>query len=45
MNWFEKIKRYYDAGHYTIDEVKIFVRAGKITAAQFEEITGQVYTA
>ena len=45
MNWFEKIKRYYENGHYTVEEVKIFVKAKKITEVQFEEITGEVYVA
>ena len=45
MDWFEKIKRYFDGGYYTIEEVKIFVKAGKITESQFTEITGEVYTA
>lgn len=43
MNWFEKIKRYYEGGYYTIDQVRVFVRAGKITEEQFTEITGQEY--
>lgn len=41
MDWFEKIKRYYDMGKYTKEQVKIFVAAGKITEEQYTEITGE----
>jgi uncharacterized XkdX family phage protein len=41
---FSIIKRYYTLGIYTNENVKVFVRAGKITEAQYQEITGQVYT-
>lgn len=37
------IKRYYDRGIYTKEDVKVFVRAGKITPAQYEQITGEAY--
>lgn len=43
MNWFEKIKRYYDKGLYTIDQVKVFVQVGKITEEEFRMITGEDY--
>lgn len=43
MNWYSKIKRYYDKGYYSVDDVKIFVEAGKITEEQFKEITGEDY--
>ena len=43
MNWFEKIKRYYDKGIYTNDEVKVFVKWNKITEEQYKEITGADY--
>ena len=43
MNWFEKIKRYYDKGLYTIDQVKVFVQGGKITEEEFKMITGEDY--
>ena len=33
------VKRYYDKGIYDKDDVKVFVRAGKITEAEYEEIT------
>ena len=43
MDWFEKIKRYYDNGRYTKDEVKKFVEFNKITEEQYKEITGEDY--
>lgn len=43
MNWFEKIKRYYDKGIYINDEVKVFVKGNKITEEQYKEITGEEY--
>lgn len=45
MNWFEKIKRYYDVGHYSKDQVKVFVVSGKITEKQYKEIVGEDYIA
>ncbi len=43
MNWFEKIKLYYEMGLWDINRVKGAVKMGKITAEQFKEITGQDY--
>lgn len=43
MNWYDKIKRYYDGGYYTVDQVRSFVKVGKITEEEFTEITGQEY--
>lgn len=43
MNWFDKIKRYYNNGLYTNEQVKVFVVAGKITNEQYKEITGEEY--
>lgn len=40
---FKIIKRYYDKGIYTNENVATFVRAGKITVEQYEEITGDLY--
>jgi uncharacterized XkdX family phage protein len=45
MDWFKVVKEYYDAGFYTVDQVKVFVQKDKITAVQFQEITGQEYLA
>lgn len=39
------VKRYFDKGIYTTENVAVFVRAGKITAEQYKEITGQEYPA
>lgn len=40
---FEIVKDYYNKGIYTDANVATFVRAGKITAEQYEQITGQSY--
>lgn len=40
---FKIIKRYYDKGVYTKENVATFVKAGKITAEQYQEITGEQY--
>ncbi|MFW5436550.1 XkdX family protein [Paenibacillus apiarius] len=50
MDWFATIKRYYDMGIYKIEPEELlyvgkFCEFGKITAEQFEEITGQQYKA
>ncbi len=37
------VKRYYDKGTYTEDDVRKFVVAGKLTEEEFEEITGKPY--
>lgn len=39
-----KIKSYFDAGFWTLDMVKNAVKKGKITKAEFEEITGVKYS-
>lgn len=39
------IERYYNKGIYDKDDVKVFVRAGKITEVEYEEITKESYTA
>ncbi len=39
-NWFEKIKKYYDAGLWTKKMVGNAVVKKKITAEQYKEITG-----
>ena len=43
MDWFEKIKIYYEMGLWDIERVKNAVIKGKITAEQFKEITEQAY--
>lgn len=42
---FKIVKRYYDKGIYTKDNVAVFVKAGKITPEQYKEITGDAYAA
>lgn len=37
------VKRYYDRGIYSDADVAKFVRAGKLTPAEYESITGEVY--
>mgnify|MGYP001282453704 CR=1 FL=1 len=43
MDWFERIKMYYEMGFWDINRVKDAVKMGKITAEQFKEITEQAY--
>lgn len=45
MDWFKRVKNYYDMGLWDIERVRNAVAMGKITEAQFEEITGQPYVA
>lgn len=40
---FKIVKRYYEKGIYTKENVAVFVKAGKITAEQYEQITGDTY--
>lgn len=35
------VKRYYDKGIYSADDVKKFVQAGKITEDEYKEIVGE----
>lgn len=41
MDWYALVKRYYDAGRYTAEQVQVFVTAGKITEEQAVEIIGE----
>lgn len=41
--YYKTVKRYYDKGYYTNEDVALFVRAGKITAEEYEMITGEPY--
>lgn len=38
------VKRYYDTGRYSKDDVKKFVKAGRLTEEEYETITGEPYT-
>lgn len=40
---FNIVKRYYDRKIYSKEDVATFVVAGKITAAQYKEITSEEY--
>ena len=40
---FDKIKKYDYRGFYTAEQVADFVKKGKLTAEQYEEITGEPY--
>ena len=39
----EIVKRYYDKGIYSKENVATFVKAGKITADDYKDITGEDY--
>lgn len=43
MNWFEKIKKYYDASLWTGRMVGNAVVKKKITVEQYKKITGEDY--
>lgn len=40
---FERVKHFYDIGLYTKEMVRQFVAKGKLTPAEYEEITGEAY--
>ncbi|CQR58436.1 XkdX family protein [Paenibacillus riograndensis] len=39
MNWYALVKRYFDAGLYTGEQLQVFVTTKKITDKQAKEIT------
>lgn len=41
---FNTIKKYYDKGFYTNEQMKVFVTAEYITEAEYQTITGEAYT-
>lgn len=41
--WFRSVKKYYEMGLYTKDNVKVFVRAKFINADEYKIITGDEY--
>lgn len=43
MNWYDKIKNYYDKGLWTKEQVKVAVEKCKITKEEYKEITGEDY--
>lgn len=40
---FDKIKKFYDLGLYTVEQVHKFVEKGIITEEQYKAITGEDY--
>lgn len=42
---FKIVKRYFDKGIYSKEDVAKFVAARRITKAEYKEITGEEYTA
>lgn len=40
---YRKVKRLYNLGLYTVEQVKNFADRGKITVEEYEEITGEKY--
>lgn len=43
IDYFARVKKYYDMGIYSKEDVAVFVETGKITPEQYEEITGDPY--
>ena len=43
MNLFEKVKKYYRMRLYSKEQVAAFVIKGRLTAEQYEDITGEAY--
>lgn len=41
---YKTVKKYYDMGIYSDEQVKVFVKKGKITIAEYKQITGNDYT-
>ena len=41
--WYKKIKEWYEAGYWTVGMVRNAVVKDKITADEFEKITGAAY--
>ena len=39
------LKRYYDMGIYTDENMKVFVACGWITPEEYKQITGSVFVA
>ena len=45
MEWYPKIKRFFEGGYWTKEQVATAVEKGKITQSEYEEITGENYEA
>ena len=44
MSMYEKVKRFYHLGLYTVEQVAQFVLRGKLTPEEYRKITGAEYT-
>lgn len=44
MDWYATAKMYFDMGLWTKQDLGVLVQKGKITAAQYEMITGEPFT-
>lgn len=42
--FFEMAKRNYERGFWSIEMLRTFTALGRITAAEYKEITGEEYT-
>ena len=45
MSWANLYKRLYERGDMTKDQLQTAVQVGRITAEEYEEITGEPYPA
>jgi uncharacterized XkdX family phage protein len=43
--WKSWIQQYYEKGYYTVNQMKVFVTAGWITAEDYKTITDEDYAA
>ncbi|MCY8934329.1 XkdX family protein [Bacillus atrophaeus] len=43
IDWFSRIKKFYNEGLWTKEMVHDVVAVGRITPEQYEEITGEPY--
>ena len=43
MDWYSKIKRFFEGGYWTKQMAAAAVEKGKITEAEYKEITGEDY--
>lgn len=41
---FSIVKRFYSRGIYNADDVGAFVRAGRLSAEEYQQITGKEYS-
>lgn len=41
--WYDAIKRYYGLGCYTNENMRVFVKAERITKEQYKAIVGEDY--